>query len=168
MRFTISGPVTVNELNMKSLTLCICFLTMALSWTNGQDISSTSTVGSVGESDRKFLSDLEQANKPKAPPFRTVQGLKASSVNVPSVITREAESKPATAIKKATDIVPVKSVKPNGGIPTKVPETPMNPQTVTITKTTVATTPVYDVDNSDHGFLYRIFHRNKSDLRRGE
>jgi len=226
---------------MKSLTLCICFLTVALSWTKGQDVSSTSTV----EADRKFLSDLEQANKPKAPPFRTVQALNASPVNVPSV-TREAEPKPTMAIKKATATGPespsshskvagpassksldretlssgtesttkrpkqgvrekeaaavgirrsnrenlaelpeiaandgmlkeapskpasVKSVKPNGGVLSKVPEAPMNSQTVTITKTTVTTTPAYDVDDSDNGFLHRIFHRKKSDLQRGE
>jgi len=218
---------------------------MALSWTKGQDVSSTSTVGSVVAADRKFLSDLEQANKPKAPPFRTAQVLNASPVHVPSV-ARATEPKPTTAVKKATDIVPespsspskvagpassksldretlsngtesttkrpkqgvrekvaasagirrsnrenltelpeiaandgmlkeapskpvpVKSVKPNGGVLSKVPEAPMNPQTVTITKTTVTTTPGYDVDNSDHGFLYRIFHRNKADLRSGE
>jgi hypothetical protein len=71
---------------------------------------------------------------------------------------REPASKPAL----------VKSVKPNGGVLSKVPEAPMNPQTVTITKITVTTTPVYDVDNRDHGFLHRLFHRNKPDLRGGQ
>jgi hypothetical protein len=229
---------------MKKLTLCICFLMMALSWTKGQDVSSTPSGGSVVESDRKFLSDLEQANKPK-PPFRTAKTLNASPVNVPSA-AKEAEPKPTTTVKKATDIlpespsspskvagpasskslnretlsngtesttkqpkqrvrekvtvavgirrsnrenlaelpeiaandgmlgeapskpVPVKSVKPNGGVLSKVPQAPMNPQPVTITKTTVTTTTGYDVDNRDHGFLHSIFHRDKADLRPGE
>ena len=78
---------------------------MALSRTKGQDVLSTTSGGSVGEADRKFLSDLEQADKPKAPSFRTDKTLNASPVNVPYAAT-EAEPKPNTAVKKAIAIVP--------------------------------------------------------------
>jgi hypothetical protein len=182
---------------MKSLTLVICSLTMAFSCTKGQDVSSTSSGKSVGESDRKFLLDLEQANKPKAPPFRIAHTANTTPVNVSSA-AKAAEPSPKVSGPASSESL-LREITSNGTQPTiKQPKQELrdasvgrqhpnrensaaspeiatndsmfriNLQPITVTKTTVTTTPVNGVDNKGHGFLYRIFHRNNAALRPGE